>query len=488
MSLLLIERSLGLLALMLFVASCAGKVPISRKDKLEVGLPDNYQAKYRAGRGVADVQWIGDFHDSKLSSLVKEANQNNRNLAVAAANIEIAGAQAIQAGSDLFPQINALGRGQRAKQNFIGFPVGPGGSTPILQSLTNQYDLLADLSWELDLWGKIRAGQSAALAELQASQTDRAAAQLSVGARVAKTWFALIEAKQQEDLARRTVEIFGKTEKILRDKFELGIVDEQKGLASQLRLAMSDRATAREVLTRQKQQGEQISRQLEVLLGRYPGGTLTSGVSLPAMPPSPPSGLPATLLDRRPDLVAAERRLAATDKRLLEAKLAMFPTISLTGSGGRTSNTLQTLTDGNLSVWSFAGGVAQPVFQGGRIREGINIRKGEAKRALANYEKNALVAFQEVEDALAAESYLSRREKDLIAAAKLAAAAYQSADEEYANGVGDVLTMLTAQRQMVLKEAQRLTIRRVRLDNRVNLYLALGGDFKEQAKQSGEKK
>ncbi|MFK5924377.1 MAG: efflux transporter outer membrane subunit [Verrucomicrobiota bacterium] len=474
----------GAIALTLLAVSCAGTSPKSSKGKLDVGAPEVYQATDRQGRALADVHWIADFHDSKLSALVKEANLNNRDLAAAAANVEIAGARAIQAGSALFPQINGLGRGRRAKQNFIGFPVGPGGSTPVLQSLSNQYDLSMDLSWELDLWGRIRAGQSAAVAELQATQTDRAAAQLSVGAQTAKLWFALIETRQQENLARRTVEIFGKTEKILRDKFELGIADEQKGLASQLRLAMSDQATAREALTRQKQQREQISRQLEVLLGRYPGGALSSGVNLPKMPPTPPAGLPASLLDRRPDLVAAERRLAATDKRLLEAKLAMFPTISLTASGGRTSNDLQSLTDGNLSVWSLAGGVTQPVFQGGRIREGINIRKGEAKRALANYEKDALVAFREVEDALAAESYLSRREKDLIAAAKLAAEAHQSADEEYANGVGDVLTMLTAQRQMVLKESERLVIRRVRLDNRVDLYLALGGDFKERKKQT----
>jgi NodT family efflux transporter outer membrane factor (OMF) lipoprotein len=287
-------------------------------------------------------------------------------------------------------------------------------------------------------------------------------------------------------LAKRTLEVFGKTEKILRDKFELGIADEQRGLAAQLRLAMSDRATAREALTRQSQQVEQVSRQLEVLLGRYPKGAVSSGVNLPLMPSAPPAGIPASLLDRRPDLVAAERRLAATDKRLLEAKLAMFPTISLTGSGGRTSSDLESLTNGNLSVWSIAGGVAQPIFQGGRIREGINIRRGEAKRALAEYEKEALVAFQEVEDSLAAERFLSQREQALKEAAKLAEDAYKTADEEYANGVGDVLTMLTAQRQMVLKESERLLIRRLRLDNRVNLYLSLGGDFKER-KQEGEK-
>ncbi len=471
------------LAAVIFVTACAGRSPESSKGKLEVGMPDEYLAKYRKGRAIADVYWIASFNDSKLNSLVKEADQNNRDLLAAAANIEIAIARVGQAGSDLYPQIQGLGRSRRSQQVFVGFPIGPGGSSPVLQSLSNQHDLSLDLSWELDLWGRIRAGQSATVAELEATQTDRASARLSIGAQTTKAWFALIETKQQEDLAKRTVEIFGRTEKILRDKFELGIADDQKGLASQLRLAMSDRATAREALTRQSQEVERVSRLLEVLLGRYPRGAVSSGMKLPDMPAAPPTGIPATLLDRRPDLVAAERRLAATDKRLLEAKLALFPTISLTGSGGRSSNELSSLTDGNLSVWSIGGGVAQPILQGGRIREGINIRKGEAKRALANYEQDALVAFQEVENTLAAERFLRQREQALTEAAKLAEDAYKSADEEYANGVGDVLTMLTAQRQMVLRESERLLIRRVRLDNRVNLYLALGGDFKERAKE-----
>jgi NodT family efflux transporter outer membrane factor (OMF) lipoprotein len=476
--------ALAILAALAMVASCVGRSPRSSKGQLNVDTPGKYQAGEREGRAIADVKWIDTFGDSKLNALVKEAERNNRDIAAAVANIDIAAARARSAGSDLYPHLEGLATGRRADQKFIGLPLGPlgsGGAVP--GNLNNEFGVSLDLSWELDLWGRVRAGQSASIAELEASQADSASLNLSIGAQTAKAWFALIEARQQEDLARRTVEVFGKTEKILRNQFELGAGDGQKGLAAQLRLAMSDLATAREALTRHQQQVEQISRQLEVLLGRYPRGEMSSGLKLPGMPKTPPAGIPASLLDRRPDLVASERRLAATDKRILEAKLSVLPRISLTGAAGRSSGDLQSIFDNDFSVWSFAGRAAQPIFEGGQIREAYNIRKGEAARALADFEKTALVAFQEVEDALAAERFLVQREQSLREAARLAEEAYKTADDEYANGVGDVLTMLTAQRQMVLRESESLLIRRLRLDNRVNLHLALGGDFRERTKE-----
>lgn len=476
----------GLISLSVVLAiSCAGKSPKSSKDKLNVGAPGKYQANNRKGRPVADTHWIRSFGDAKLNELVELAEKNNRDIAVAAANMNIAAARARESGSNLYPQVQGLFNGRRSKQNFIGFPIaGPaGGSSGPSSSQFNEFGVSLDMSWELDLWGRIRAGQSASIAEMEASIADRASTRLSIGAQTAKAWFALIEARQQRDLAKRTIEIFGHTEKTLRNQLELGIADGQKGLASQLRLAMSDRATASESLLRREQDVEQISRQLEVLLGEYPHGKMNSGIVLPKMPPTPPAGIPASLLDRRPDLVAAERRLAATDKRLLEAKLNMLPAISLTGATGSSSGDLENLLADTTNVWRFAGQAAQPIFQGGRIRAGINIVKAEGDKALASFEQSALTAFQEVEDALAAERFLQQREQALEEAARLAKDAFTKADEDYANGVGDVLTTLTSQRQMVIRKSDSLLISRLRLDNRINLHLALGGDFKERSRE-----
>jgi outer membrane protein TolC len=191
-----------------------------------------------------------------------------------------------------------------------------------------------------------------------------------------------------------------------------------------------------------------------------------------------PSGLPGTLLDRRPDLAAAERRIAAADERLLEAKRALLPAISLTGSFGSASADIEDLLSGDFSIWSIAGNVAQPLFQGGRLRANIDRRGSELGIAATEFEQAALTAFAEVENALAAETFLTRRVNALAESARLALEAYRRSLEEFELGTGDTLTVLSAQQRLFTSRAQWLTARRERLDNRVDLYLALGGSFR----------
>ncbi|MEM7700014.1 MAG: TolC family protein, partial [Verrucomicrobiota bacterium] len=248
-------------------------------------------------------------------------------------------------------------------------------------------------------------------------------------------------------------------------------------LASQLLLAEADVATAQDSLEARRELVGRASRQLEVLAGRYPSGRAGSEARLPPYPGSVPAGLPATLLDRRPDLGAAERRIAAADQLILEAKRAMLPAISLTGSVGTSSEDIADLLDSDLSVWSIAGNLAQPILQGGRLRQNVERRKAELILAAAEFEEAALTAFSEVENALAAEQFFNRRVSALIRATSLAEDAYDRASEEYVGGTGDLLTVLTAQQRVFSSQSQLLTLRRQRLDNRVDLYLALGGSF-----------
>ena len=187
--------------------------------------------------------------------------------------------------------------------------------------------------------------------------------------------------------------------------------------------------------------------------------------------------MPADLLDRRPDLHAAERRLAGADKRLVEAKRALLPTISLTGSPGRASEQIEDLLDNDFSVWNIAGSIAQPVLDGGRLRQGVVIRRAEIKEVASDYEKTALTAFGEVEDALASEGYLRGRADALSRATDLAEEAYTRAREEFRDGTGDILTMLAAQDRYFTQQSRLIAVDRLRLENRVNLYLALGGGF-----------
>ena len=213
------------------------------------------------------------------------------------------------------------------------------------------------------------------------------------------------------------------------------------------------------------------------MLARYPSAALQLSADLPDLPADVPAGLPAELISRRTDVVAAERRLVASDARIRQAKAALYPRISLTGSAGTSSNEFGDLLDGDFSVWSIVGNLLQPLFQGGRLRAGVDLAKSQADMALAQYGQTVLSAYRDVESSLANERFLRQRQEALETATEQAVAARQLAEDQYANGIIDLITMLDARRSAFASESQLLTVRRERLDARIDLYLALGGGF-----------
>ncbi|NNE92611.1 MAG: efflux transporter outer membrane subunit [Verrucomicrobiales bacterium] len=467
----------------ILLASCAGKSPESAAHLARIDFPKHWMAGEGQATGpVADSSWIEDFGDSKLTAFVEKALEQNRSLQAAAARVDIAAANARLSGVDLYPQIDGTFSSRRSKQNFIGFPFGGeggGGADPgVVANHFNQFGLSLDVSWELDLWGRLRAAQSSAIAAFEASEFDRSSAELSLAAQAAKAWFAIAEAREQVALAKATLETFGDTEETIRERYRQGIDQPGSNLASQLLLSETDSATAREALAIREELVERTARQLEIIAGEYPAGTAAQSATLPTLSSTVPAGIPADLLDRRPDVAAAERRLAAADMKYLEAKRSALPRISLTSSGGTSSEQIEDLLDGNFSVWSLAANAVQPILRGGVIKNGINLRNAERRAVVHDFESTTLTAFSEVENTLAAEKYLRRREAAVADAARLSSEAYERAREEYVGGTGDLLTMLTAQQRMFAQRSQSIAIRRLRLENRVNLHLALGGSFK----------
>lgn len=461
--------SLGMLFLL---SACGSIVPESRLPELDLDVPGTWAAGKEARAGV-DEQWIHRFHDSRLEALVAEALENNRDLRAAVARVERARGQTRLAGVSANPTADLKFTPKRAKQNFIGFPIGGGGGVP--SNMFNTFDLSLAVNWELDLWGRIRAGKSAAYAKGEAAEADARAARASIAASVARAWFALAEAQLQLQLARETQSAYQTTANAVRERFKTG--DDAQGAASQLRLADSDVANTRASVAEREQQLESAKRQLEVLLGRYPSGTINSNARLPSPGGTPPAGLPSELLQRRPDILAAERTFAASGRSLSEARRAIFPRLSLTGSGGTNTNSLSELLNSDFGVWQIAANAIQPVLAGGQIRAEADIRRADEKEALATLQQTVLDAFSEVESALANERHLAARERSLSEAVKLAEEADQSARADYGQGLGDLLTVLTAQTRLLQARSQRITVQRLRLENRVNLHLALGGDY-----------
>ncbi len=468
-------------AALLLLAGCAGKSPPNAKSYAKFPVPAGWSADTVAQPEYhPDRCWVSDFGDPHLDAYIREVLTCNRDLKAAAARIQVAAADARVAGAALYPQIQSNFDSRRSKQNLSGSPIdGVFGGGGVISTFNNQFGLSLDTAWEVDLWGRVRAGQSAAIAEMEASQYDMAATELSLAAQAVKAWFALAEARQQTELARSTLDTFRDTENAIRDRFEQGI--EQGGdsasLGSQLLLAQADVAIARDALAARKELVERTSRQLEVLAGKYPAGEAGEKARLPAMPDKRPVSLPCTVLDRRPDLVAAERRLAAADKRLLEAKRALFPTIRLTTSYGTSAPRIDDILNSDFSIWTLASNVAQPILQGGQIRNGIQRNHATKKLAAAEFEQAVLTAFSEVENALTSERFFAERETALAEASRLSGEAFQQASEEYAAGTGDLLTVLTAQQRMFSQKAELISLRRQKLDARVDLHLAIAGSF-----------
>ena len=449
------------------LGACALQSPPSRSG--EAGdIPGSWSATREARAGV-DHRWVKKIGGAPLVSLVKEAQDANPSLRASAARVDQAAAVAKIAGAERLPTLGAGLQGSRQKQNFTGIPGITGGST------SNTFGVSLQAAWEVDLWGKAKAGTEAAIADAQAqAQADRAL-RSSLAAQVSKAWLAVAEANEQVALAVRNVKSREESTTLVLDRFERAIA-EDGGSAAQVRLSQTELSSAKGDLERRKGERERALRQLELLLGRYPSGDVAAAARLPELPAPPPTGLPSELLLRRPDLLEAERRLAASGRRKDQAVKALYPSISLTGSLGTSTDQLEKILSSSAGVWSLGGSLTQPIFQGGRLRGGIEEADAAERGAVANLQRVTLDAFGEVEQALVSELYLRRQEGELEQSVSLANDAATRANEEFRNGTGGVLTYLASQNQEIQASVALVSVRRLLLDNRINLHLALGGD------------
>jgi len=454
------------------IAACAAVSPASRMGEAGLVAPGSWAATREARAGV-DRKWIPRMGGAELSGLVSEALQANPDLSVAAARVERAAAEARIAGAGRLPSLGLSGQSLRQQQRFVGLPIP--GSNGVPGSLGNSFGVALNAAWEVDLWGRARAGQAAAIADAEASRRTFEATRVSLAGQVAKAWLALAEGNEQVALAAEGLEARSQLAGAVRERFERAIDD--GGSAAQVRLTESEVATGEASLAQRRQERERAVRQLELLLGRYPSGSLLAGARLPQVSSMPPAGLPSELLLRRPDILAAERRLAADGQRGVEASLSRFPSIRLTGSAGTTTDSLRDVLRSDFGIWSLGGSLAQPLFEGGRIMGGIDRARADERESAAALHRTVLDAFGEVEQALAAEVFLRERESAATRAYGLAREAAQRADEEFSAGTGDVLTLINTREQEINTASQVSALRRLRLENRVDLHLALGGDF-----------
>ena len=410
--------------------------------------------------GEVRIGWIEAVGDPVLSELVLEAQANNPDIRAAAANLDASRALVRQARAALFPQINANVNADRTE-------------SPNPFALNQAvYTVAGQAQWEVDLWGRVRAGRNAAYASAQAVEADLRFAQYSLAAGVASAYFASIEAAEQVSVAQRTVEALAEIDRIVQVRYREGFASRQNTATTG-----ADYQSALDSLAQTQIAARNARRALEVLVGRYPANLVTVGRSLPEAPPAPPAGLPAQLLERRPDVIAAERRVAAAFANLDQARAAQLPQLVLTAVGGVASTDLGDLLDTDNILWSIIGDVLQPVFDAGLRGAREDEAYANRRAAVALYASTALAALREVEDNLDAVTVLEEREQILAAAADEAGTAYQLAQLQYREGEIDLIDVLNFQQRLFQTERNLVSVRRQRIDQWVGLNLALGGSW-----------
>jgi multidrug efflux system outer membrane protein len=445
-------------------AGCALNPPPTTAELQRDALPHTtVPAAWRAPGGtpaaVAD-RWLASFNDPALSALVDEALAYNADLQVAAARVEQAAGYVKVASASIFPSVGLAA--------LTGGKSGGGGG--------GLDGVFLNASLELDVWGRVRYGQAAAEEQSAAAAADYAYARQSLAAMVAKSWFIAIEAGLQRAIAQ---DVLGSSESLVRlaqERLRVGNGNEQT-----VAEARANVGTYRDTLRQIEFAREQALRALELLVGRYPSAEIAVAPRLSPMPPPAPVGMPSQLLERRPDVIAAERRVAAAFNRVGEARAAQLPKISLTAGGSSVSSELFQLKETTNPVWSFGGNLIAPLYQGGALRAQVEIRSAEQKQAVAEYARAGQRAFGEVESALAAENALREREAILDSTIRDNDRALELAQIQYR--VGSIDQRVVEQRQLALYAARtsRLRVQSEQLAQRVNLYLALGGDFGEPA-------
>ncbi len=412
---------------------------------------------------VANLDWFDLFQDPELRRLVETALQQNRDIRVALASIDEFRAQYGATRGALLPRLDLNGQGGTQK-----IVIGSLG--------TSRFDVLratADLQWEIDFWGRLRRATEAARADLLAREESERAVVLSLVSDVATAYLELRELDLDLEISKRTLASNEETLRLARRRFDQGLISELD-----VRQFESEVASPAARVADFERQIAQKENQLSVLVGRNPGSIPRGRPLTETLAPlAIPAGLPASLIERRPDVRQAEQELHAAMARIGVAEGALMPTITLTGQYGTQSQDVSNLFKSSTEIYQLFGGISVPIFTGGQVGKQVDVARARAAQARYGYEQTVLLALAEVNDALAG----VRASRDVTAAqARQAAAlrsAYHLADRRYENGISSYLEVLDAQRNLFAAELALAQAERQQLAAAVQLYKALGGGW-----------
>ncbi len=446
--------------IILILCGCAS-APDYEPPELAFDVPGQFKEVQAEGR--AGNNWLQSFNDDAMVRFVNRVLEKNYSLKIAATRLENARNQVSISAANRLPNLD-MGFNATQSETY---------NVTLERSVSREnYSLGPGLSWELDFWGKLRNSTNAAIAELQNQAYVYYNARLSLAANAAQAWYSAVTARKQLELAEESARSFEESARLIRRRYERNLSS-----SLELRLALANAANAQASLQNRRQNYSAALRTMQVLMADYPDGDIVSGSGLPPLDDTVPAGLPSELIQRRPDILSAERQLAATDQRRLRAWKELLPTLRFTASGSNGTNLLRDVVNFATFGWRFGESLSQPIFEGGRIRAAARDQKVNQDRAELQYAQTVLTAFEEVEHALATEQYLKDREKALRESVEQSVEAERLAWDRYTNGLNDIITVLESQRRALNSRTSLFDVQNARLQNRLNLFLSLGGSY-----------
>lgn len=407
-----------------------------------------------ATAGAAANGWLATFDDAELQRLVREAIAHNGDLRLAAVRVQQAQALVAIQRSGMLPSAGVKGRAGNSETQILSIGA----------------------SWEIDLWGRIRAQSRAAESQYAATRDDYLWAQRVVAATTARAWFTLIQNAKLEDRLRQTAAIQDELVRITGQRVEIGVAPETELLEARNALRAQRDAIGKAELAR-----SQAAQALELLLGRYPAGEIATGPELPAMPPAPAAGLPANLVERRPDLTASAHRVAAAFDMRQSAEAARLPRISISVAITGIRSDVFLLNQAGSPIKGLNGSFFAPIFTGGELKARAEYYSAEEKAALIAYGNTALQALGEVEAGLEAESGYAERTRQLRERVDESRGLVQREEARAGIGASDTRSVLKQRQVLVAAEMDLINVQAEHLNQRIALLLALGGDWKDEA-------
>ncbi len=460
----------AVLACVLVMSGCTSLAPEYQQP--EVDMPTAFRFEPAVVAATADTAWWQQFGDPVLDELIAAALANNYSVQIAAANVEQALGIVTQTRSALYPQLGYGASGEELRAPDTGLSA----AIPDFPNPQDTYQAFLSASWELDFWGRIRNLSRAAQANMLSTEEARRGVILTLVSSVASSYITLRGLDEQLAVSKHTLDTYGEFVRLYEMQYKYG----QSSLMTVVQ-AQSQYETAATQIPQIESQIAQLENALSVLLGRNPGVIPRGKPISELVSPVAPSGLPSSLLERRPDLLQAEQALIASNAQIGAAKALYFPSISLTGAFGSTSSSLSDLFQGSTRTWNYAGQVVGPIFTFGAVSGQVAQAEAAQRAALANYKLAVQTAFADVDNALVAQQKIAQQ---LVAQKRLVAALSEYerlARLQYDGGYVPYSTVLQAQQTLFPAELTLAALRASVLTASADIYKAMGGGWVDEA-------